>query len=197
MGRTIANTRSVSGACCSLRIACSSAFARVPGKSSPVHFFWGSCDLAVTRFSGRRAPPHPGGVPNLPLAVAQEAYSHEVSSAGFWPGGPALPEPAFYAYAYPEPPGFRDAKLKPSAAFYKQELGRVHLALRGRALCPRPGANAARLLADELRSCRRRGRLGARGARVRARSAGCSAPLAAPHSAHVSSAAEARALPRS
>ncbi len=93
------------------------------GKTSPVHFFWGSFDLAVTRFSGRRAPAHPGGVPHLPLAVAREAYSHEVSSVGFWPGGAALPEPVFYAYAYPEPPGFRDAALRPTAARYSPEFG--------------------------------------------------------------------------
>jgi hypothetical protein len=88
------------------------------GKASPVHFFWGSFDLAVTRFSGRRAPPHPGGVPHLPDAVAREAYSHEVSSAGFWPGGPGMEEAVFYSYAYPEPPGFRDAALRPAEASY-------------------------------------------------------------------------------
>jgi hypothetical protein len=77
------------------------------GKVSPVHFFWGSFDLAVTRFSGRRAPLHPGGVPGLPDSVVREAYSHEVSSAGFWPGNDAFPQAAFYSYAYPEPPGFR------------------------------------------------------------------------------------------
>jgi hypothetical protein len=93
------------------------------GKASPVHFFWGSFDLAVTRFSGRPAPPHPGGVPHLPDAVAREAYSHEVSSAGFWPGGGAIDYPAFYAYAYPEPPGFRAAPLAPQAAFFSQALG--------------------------------------------------------------------------
>ena len=89
---------------------------RFIGKCSPVHFFWGSFDLAVTRFSGRAAPPHPGGVPNLPLRVAQEAYSHEVSSLGFWPGSDGLPEPIFYSYAYPAPEGFAEAKVKPSAA---------------------------------------------------------------------------------
>ena len=87
------------------------------GKSSPVHFFWGSFDLAVTRFSGRSAPLHPGGVPGLPDPVTREAYSHEVSSAGFWPGSDAFPQPAFYSYAYPEPPGFRDAKVTPGASF--------------------------------------------------------------------------------
>ena len=93
------------------------------GKSSPVHFFWGSFDLAVTRFSGRPAPRHPGGVPNLPDAVAQEAYSHEVSSAGFWPGGGAIDYPAFYSYAYPEPAGFRAVKARPEAAFFSEALG--------------------------------------------------------------------------
>lgn len=96
--------------------------ARFGGKSSPVHFFWGSFDLAVTRFSGRPAPPHPGGVPNLPDWVAREAYSHEVSSAGFWPGNDAVPYPAFYSYAYPEPPGYKDARVKPDGAFYSDVL---------------------------------------------------------------------------
>jgi len=93
------------------------------GKNSPVHFFWGSFDLAVTRFSGRKAPRHPGGVPHLPDAVAQEAYSHEVSSAGFWPGGGAIDYPAFYSYAYPTPEGFAAATVKPKQAFYAKELG--------------------------------------------------------------------------
>jgi len=87
------------------------------GKASPVHFFWGSFDLAVTRFSGRRAPQHPGGVPGLPDAVAREAYSHEVSSAGFWPGSDAFPQAAFYSYAYPEPPGFRARPVTAGASF--------------------------------------------------------------------------------
>jgi hypothetical protein len=93
------------------------------GKASPVHFFWGSFDLAVTRFSGRRAPRHPGGVPNLPDAVACEAYSHEECSAGFWPGGGAVDYPAFYSYAYPEPPGYRGVKVRPDAAFFSEVLG--------------------------------------------------------------------------
>jgi Family of unknown function (DUF5996) len=88
------------------------------GKASPVHFFWGSFDLAVTRFSGRRAPLHPGGVPGLPDAVTREAYSHEVSSAGFWPGNDAFPTAAFYSYAYPEPVGFRDRGITPGASFH-------------------------------------------------------------------------------
>jgi hypothetical protein len=87
------------------------------GKASPVHFFWGSFDLAVTRFSGRPAPRHPGGVPGLPDAVTREAYSHEVSSAGFWPGNEAFPQAAFYAYAYPEPAGFRGRAVTPGAYF--------------------------------------------------------------------------------
>jgi hypothetical protein len=87
------------------------------GKASPVHFFWGSFDLAVTRFSGRPAPLHPGGVPGLPDRVTREAYSHEVSSAGFWPGSDAFPQAAFYSYAYPEPPGFRDRPVSPGARF--------------------------------------------------------------------------------
>ena len=92
------------------------------GKSSPVHLFWGSFDLAVTRFSGRRAPLHGGGIPALPDAVAQEAYDREVSSAGFWPGGGGIDYPAFYAYAYPEPKGFRSATVKPDAAFWHEGL---------------------------------------------------------------------------
>jgi hypothetical protein len=96
--------------------------ARFIGKCSPVHFFWGAADLAVTRFSGRRAPEHPGGIPNLPDRVTREAYSHEVSSCGFWAGGGPIPYPAFYSYAYPEPPGFADAALKPSEVFYSTDL---------------------------------------------------------------------------
>ena len=93
------------------------------GKCSPVHFFWGSFDLAVTRFSGRTAPPHPGGVPNMPDWVAREAYSHEVSSAGFWPGNASFPQAVFYAYAYPEPKGFRDSPARPEAARFDGGLG--------------------------------------------------------------------------
>jgi hypothetical protein len=92
------------------------------GKCSPVHFFWGSFDLAVTRFSGRSAPQHPGGVPHLPDAVAREAYSHEVSSLGFWPGNETMPEPIFYSYAYPAPEGFPEAKIEPSFASYNAQL---------------------------------------------------------------------------
>jgi Family of unknown function (DUF5996) len=93
------------------------------GKASPVHLFWGSFDLAVTRFSGRAAPPHPGGVPGLPDAVTREAYSHEVSSAGFWPGNDAYPQAAFYSYAYPAPPGFGEAKVGPGEATWAAAMG--------------------------------------------------------------------------
>ena len=96
--------------------------ARFAGKCSPVHYFWGAPDLAVTRFSGRPAPPHPGGIPHLPDSVTRDAYSHEVSSCGFWPGGGSTPYAAFYAYAYPEPPGFREARVEPDPAFYSDEL---------------------------------------------------------------------------
>jgi hypothetical protein len=91
------------------------------GKASPVHFFWGSFDLAVTRFSGRPAPRHPGGAPNCPPRVMEQAYSHEVSSCGYWPGG--LDEGVFYAYAYPEPPGFRESPVSPSKASFDPSLG--------------------------------------------------------------------------
>lgn len=96
---------------------------RFIGKCSPVQFFWGSFDLAVTRFSGRPAPRHPGGAPNCPDRVMQEAYSHELASCGFWPGNEQLPYPAFYAYAYPAPAGFGGALLHPSQAFYHAALG--------------------------------------------------------------------------
>jgi hypothetical protein len=96
--------------------------ARFIGKVSPVHYFWGAPDLAVTRFSGRVAPVHPGGIPNLPDAVTREAYSHEVSSCGFWPGGGAIDYPAFYSYAYPEPAGFADAPVSPTDAFYSRDF---------------------------------------------------------------------------
>ena len=92
------------------------------GKCSPVHLFWGAPDLAVTRFSGRPAPPHPGGIPNLPDSVTREAYSHEVSSAGFWPGGDGVEYAAFYSYAYPEPASFAATPVRPSGAFYSKDL---------------------------------------------------------------------------
>ena len=96
---------------------------RFLGKSSPVHFFWGSFDLAVTRFSGRRAPPFTGKAPGLAAEVMREAYSHEVSSAGFWPGGNGIDYPAFYSYAYPVPAGFKEQAVQPAAAFFSESLG--------------------------------------------------------------------------
>ena len=99
---------------------------RFIGKCSPVHLFWGALDLAVTRFSGRRAPEHPP-VPNVAHYVAIEAYSHEVSSCGFWPGGGPIPEPVFYAYAYPEPEGFRDFKVRPNDAYFSRDMGEFFL----------------------------------------------------------------------
>ena len=96
--------------------------ARFIGKCSPVHFFWGAADLAVTRFSGRPAPPHPGGIPHLPDRVTREAYSHEVSSCGFWQGGGPIPYAAFYSYAYPEPAGFSAASVGPTGALYSADL---------------------------------------------------------------------------
>lgn len=95
---------------------------RFVGKASPVHYFWGAIDIAATRFSGRTAPPHPGGAPNCGPHVMWEAYSHEVSSCGFWPGGPG-DEGTFYAYAYPDPPGYRDAPVAPAGARWDDELG--------------------------------------------------------------------------
>jgi hypothetical protein len=117
------------------------------GKVSPVHFFWGSPDLAVTRFSGRSAPPHPGGVPALPDAVTREAYSHEVSSAGFWPGGAGF-DAAFYSYAYPEPDGFRDAAIRPSSAFFHKDLREFLLPYE----VVRTASDPARILLDFLYS---------------------------------------------
>lgn len=107
---------------------------RFEGKASPVHFFWGGFDLAATRFSGRPAPPHPGGIPHVADRVMREGYSHEVASAGFWPGSPQSPETVFYAYAYPTPPGFAEAPVKPAGAYYHQQMGEFILpyeALRG------------------------------------------------------------------
>jgi Family of unknown function (DUF5996) len=118
------------------------------GKVSPVHFFWGSFDLAVTRFSGRRAPLHPGGVPNLPDAVAQEAYSHEVASAGFWSGGPGAPFPLFYAYAYPEPAGYRKAGGLPKGAAFHSGLQEYVLPYD----CVREAADPDGLLLDFLQA---------------------------------------------
>ncbi|MDR3511720.1 MAG: DUF5996 family protein [Caulobacteraceae bacterium] len=113
---------------------------RFIGKCSPVHLFWGSFDIAVTRFSGRRAPLHPGGVPHLPDAVTREAYSHEVSSAGFWPGGGGVDEPCFYAYAYPTPAGFAEAAVSPPAARFDPALGEFLLPYAAVRAAPDPDA---------------------------------------------------------
>lgn len=97
------------------------------GKCSPIHLFWGAFDLAVTRFSGKRAPLHPGGMPNMPLQVMQEAYSHEVSSAGFWPGSKDSPQPMFYSYCYPTPDAFGKTHVEPKEAFWSEEMGEFFL----------------------------------------------------------------------
>ncbi len=110
------------------------------GKVSPVHLFWGSFDLAVTRFSGRRAPLHPGGFPGLPDAVTREAYSHEVSSAGFWPGGNGVEEAMVYAYAYPTPEGFASAPVEPEAARWDEALGEFVLPYEAVRRAPDPEA---------------------------------------------------------
>ena len=108
---------------------------------SPVHVFWGSFDLAVTRFSGRPAPLHPGGIPNLPDAVTREAYSHEVSSAGFWPGGAGGPGgPFFYSYAYPAPAGFAEGEVEPEAARFDAALGEFVLDYEAVRAAPDPDA---------------------------------------------------------
>jgi hypothetical protein len=111
---------------------------RFLGKCSPVHFFWGSFDLAVTRFSGQVAPVHPGGIPNLPDRVTREAYSHEVISAGFWPGGGGVQEPSFYSYAYPTPPGFAESSITPAEASWKASLGEFLLPYEAVRAAPSP-----------------------------------------------------------
>jgi len=120
--------------------------AKFVGKASPVHLFWGGFDLAVTRFSGRRAPPHPGGIPNVGDHVMREAYSHEVSSAGFWPGDARLPEAAFYSYAYPAPPGFEAAAVRPAAAHYDATLGEFVLPYEAARRAPDPSAEVMAFL---------------------------------------------------
>ena len=110
------------------------------GKASPVHLFWGSFDLAVTRFSGREAPLHPGGIPHLPDEITQEAYSHEVSSAGFWPGGGGIDEPCFYSYAYPTPEGFSQAGVAPESAAWNSGLGEFLLSYEAVRQSPDPRA---------------------------------------------------------
>ena len=122
--------------------------ARFIGKASPVHFFWGSFDLAVTRFSGRTAPPHPGGMPNFADDIAREAYSHEVTSAGFWPGNREAPTPIFYAYAYPTPDGYSDASVSPDAAFWLAQLGEFALPYDAVAGADDPDADLSAFLAS-------------------------------------------------
>ena len=118
------------------------------GKVSRVHFFWGSFDLAITRFSGRKAPPHPGGIPHLSNEIVREAYSHEVSSAGFWPGGGVIEEPAYYSYAYPAPPGFASAPVRPSQAYFHETLGEFILPYEAVRTAPDPAV----MLMDFLQS---------------------------------------------
>jgi Family of unknown function (DUF5996) len=111
---------------------------RFLGKASPIHFFWGSFDLAVTRFSGRPAPDHPGTAPHVANWVMREAYSHEVSSCGFWPGGGSVAEPVFYSYAYPQMPGFAKATVKPDGAYWNKDLGEFILPYEDVRLAPSP-----------------------------------------------------------
>ena len=128
------------------------------GKSSPVHLFWGSFDLAVTRFSGRPAPRHPGGVPGLPDAVTREAYSHEVSSAGFWPGSDAYPQAAFYSYAYPMPQGFNAAAVEPAGATWSAAMGEWLLPYEVVRSARNPDAALLRFLETTYRAAADRGR---------------------------------------
>lgn len=127
------------------------------GKVSPVHFFWGSFDLAVTRFSGRPAPLHPGGIPALPDEVTREAYSHEVSSAGFWPGGGGVDFPAFYAYAYPAPEGFAQAAVLPDEAEFHEGLGEFLLPYEAVRLSSEPEATLAAFLQSTYEAAARLG----------------------------------------
>ena len=136
------------------------------GKESPVHFFWGGADLAVTRFSGRTAPKHPGGVPHCPDWVQELAYSHEVHSCGFWPGGSA--EGSFYAYAYPAPAGFADWPVAPEAAFYDHDLGEFLLPYAAVRTADDPDAHAPVVLREHLRGRGDTWRMGPRRARDRA-----------------------------
>jgi hypothetical protein len=128
------------------------------GKASPVHLFWGSFDLAVTRFSGRRAPLHPGGIPGLPDAVTREAYSHEVSSAGFWPGGGPIDYPAFYSYAYPAPAGFAEAPVRPAAARFDTGLGEFVLPYEAVRTAADPAATLMAFLESTYRAAADLGR---------------------------------------
>jgi hypothetical protein len=127
------------------------------GKVSPVHLFWGALDLAVTRFSGRRAPLHPGGIPGLPDAVTREAYSHEVSSAGFWPGGSGAEDAMFYSYAYPEPAGFREAQVEPGDAGFDAALGEFLLPYEAVRASADPQAQLLRFLRTSYEAAAGRG----------------------------------------
>ena len=141
---------------------------RFIGKCSPVHLFWGALDLAVTRFSGRSAPAHPGGIPHLPDRVTREAYSHEVSSCGFWAGGGASRIPAYYSYAYPEPPGFAEARSRRRRRSTAPTC--TSSSCRTTWCGPRPiPTNAARVPAVDLRGRRGPRQVGSRRARVCAR----------------------------
>jgi hypothetical protein len=131
---------------------------RFLGKQSPVHFFWGSFDLAATRFSGRAAPQHPGGAPNCPDYVMVEAYSRECSSCGFWPGGGAISEPAFYAYAYPAPDGYAEHPVLPADAFYSREMGEFVLPYARVREAPDPDAMLLDFLESTYRAAANLGR---------------------------------------
>lgn len=128
------------------------------GKSSPSHLFWGSFDLAVTRFSGRRAPEHPGGIPNLPDRITRDAYSHEVSSCGFWPGSGAIAYPAYYSYAYPEPAGFAAAPVRPEQAFYSPEFREYILPYEAVRNAPDPDATLLAFLQSTYEAAADRGK---------------------------------------
>lgn len=127
------------------------------GKVSPVHFFWGSFDLAVTRFSGRAAPPHPGGVPGLADAIVREAYSHEVSSAGFWPGNDTAPQAVFYSYSYPEPPHYRTSPVS-SPAEFSPDLGEFILPYDAVRASNDPDAVVMRFLAETYDAAAEKGK---------------------------------------
>ncbi len=127
------------------------------GKQSPAHFFWGSFDLAVTRFSGRPAPLHPGGAPNCPDYVMHEAYSHECSSAGFWPGGGPVDEAAFYAYAYPEPEGYAACPVLPAAAWYHPQAREFILPYEAVRTAADPDATLLRFLQSTYEAAARLG----------------------------------------
>ncbi|MHB1205935.1 MAG: DUF5996 family protein [Rhodospirillaceae bacterium] len=128
------------------------------GKVSPVHFFWGGFDLAVTRFSGRPAPLHPGGIPHLSDGVTREAYSHEVSSAGFWPGSGPVNYPAYYSYAYPQPDGFAAAAVRPAEAFFHAEMGEFILPYESVRRSPNPRAALLAFLQSTYTAAAERGK---------------------------------------